>query len=170
VDLEELAGGEVANEAAICSEEVVLRQVFESDPLDLVKDLVLDLAFESMDGVELEVYGAAVTVVVADAGDAYPDGGGDTQFLVKLTAKRLFRTLAGLNLAAGKLPLESHRLVRPPLANEHLAIADQEPRRDKSECRPGRARIRAWLRVFHATSLTGREHSSDSWVDVSFRT
>jgi len=154
---EELAGGEVADEAAVGGEEVVLRQVFEPDPLDLMEDLVLNLAIEGVDGVELEVNGTAMTVVVADAGDAHTDGGGDAQFFLELAAKRLFRALSGLDLAAGKLPQERHRLVWAPLADEHLTIADQKPRRDKSKCRPGRARIGTWLCAFHATSLTGRE-------------
>ena len=70
IRLEEFSGGEVADEAAVGGEEVVLGQVFESNPSQL---------------------------------------------------------------------------------------ADQKPCRDESKRRPSRARIGAWLRVFHATSLNAKE-------------
>jgi hypothetical protein len=53
--------------------------------------------------------------------------------------------------------LQSHGLIRAPLTDKHFAIADQEPCRDESKCRPGRARIGAWLRVFHAISLNAKK-------------
>ena len=152
---EELAGGKVANEAAVGSQKVISRQIFELYPLDLVEDLVFDLAVECVHRIELQVHGASVTVVVANVGDMLTDDGGDAQLFVEFTAERLFRSLAGFNLAAREFPLKSHWLVGPSLANEQFAVAAQESCCDKPKSWSGRARIGTRLRVFHATSLNG---------------
>jgi hypothetical protein len=51
--LQQLAGGEVANEATVGGEEVVAGEVFKADPADLLVDLVVDFADELMHGKEL---------------------------------------------------------------------------------------------------------------------
>ena len=49
---------------------------------------------------------------------AAADDGGDAELFVELAGEGLFRGLAGLDLAAGELPLEAHGLVGPALADE----------------------------------------------------
>ena len=68
--LQQLARRQVADQPAVGGQEVVAGKVFELDPAHLVIDAALDLAGELMHGKELQIDGAAMAVVVADAGDA----------------------------------------------------------------------------------------------------
>ena len=92
-------------------QEVVGGQVFQTHPEQLVEDVVHDLTRELMNGVELQVHGAAMAVVVADAGNERADGGLDAELFVQLTGQRQFRAFACLDFAAGKFPLQGHGLV-----------------------------------------------------------
>src|SRR6185437_2452948 len=136
--LKQLALGEIADEAKIGGEEVVVRQVGQLDPAHLVENLILDFAGELPDSEELQIDGAAVAVIVADANDCGADNCLDTKFFVKLARQCLLRTFAGLDLAPGKFPLQGHNLVGAALAYEQLTITDDEGGRYK----PKR---RAWL-------------------------
>src|SRR3569623_2047551 len=71
--LQEFAGGEVFDEAAVGGEELVVGKFFELHPFELVEDFVLEFAFERGDCVELEVDGTAVAVVVADVSNVRGD-------------------------------------------------------------------------------------------------
>jgi hypothetical protein len=122
--LKQLAGGEVFDEVAVGGEEVVGRQVFELDPLELMEDAVLELATELVHSEELEVDGAAMAIIVADVGDVNADFGGDAEFLVEFAGEGLFGCLTELDFASRKLPLESHGLIGTPLANKDFSTTD----------------------------------------------
>jgi len=158
--LEQLAGGEVFDEIAVGGEEVVAGQIFELDPLDLLEDAVFDLAGELFDGEELEIDGAAVAVVVADVGDPGADLSGDTELLIELAGEGLLGTFAGLDLAAGKLPLQGHGLVGAPLADEHLAGPDHQSGCHQTKRRRSGPGLGVWLTVFHTLSvIAGRRQT-----------
>ncbi len=118
--LEQLAFGEVADKAEVGGEEVEGGQGGERSPVHGVEDAVGELAGELSYGEELQVDGAAVAVAVADLGDARADGGGDAELFFEFAGEGLFGGFAGLDLAAGKLPLEAHGLVGAALADEDL--------------------------------------------------
>ena len=46
----------------------------------------------------------------------------NAEFLVQLPDQRLFGTLAGLDLASGKLPQARHRLAGRTLGEQHAAV------------------------------------------------
>ena len=49
----------------------------------------------------------------------------NTEFLEKLTLQGLFRSLAGFNLSAGKLPQSAHRSAQSSLCSKHkFAVED----------------------------------------------
>ncbi len=122
--LQELACRQILNEPAIRSQEVVSRQILELDPLELVKDAIDQIAGELVHREELQINGAAVAIVMPDVGHTSADLRGNAEFLVQLARQGLFCALAGLDLSPGKLPLQSHRLVRTALANQNLAAPD----------------------------------------------
>ena len=64
-----------------------------------------------MNGVELQVHGAAMAVVVADAGNERADGGLYAELFIQFTGQRQFRAFTCLDFAAGKFPLQGHGLV-----------------------------------------------------------
>lgn len=151
--LEKLAFGEVADESEVGGEEVVFLQVAELDPAHLVEDLVLDFAGELPDSEELQVHGAAVTVIVANTDDGGAYDGLDAQFFLKLADQRLLRTFAGLDFSAGKFPFERHNLIGTPLTNENLAVTKDKSGRYKSKRRTRLMRRRGRLGV-HRSSVT----------------
>ena len=114
---------QVADQAKVGSEEVVAGEGRKRSPLHVIEDAVVQVAIELVDDEELEVDGASVAVLVADARHAPPDGCGDAELLVQLADKRLFGGLPGLDLAAGKLPFEAHRLVGTALTDKHFGVA-----------------------------------------------
>ena len=101
---------------------------------------------------ELQVDGASMAVVVANVGDAGSDFGGDAELFIELACQRLLRAFAGLDLAAGKLPLQGHGLVGPALADQHFAAADDERGRHKTKGGSGRPRV-GFLALFHPFSV-----------------
>lgn len=155
VELEKLAGGEVADKAAVGGQEIVVGELFELDPLELVEDLVLEFAFEGWDGEELQIDGSAVAVVVADMGDMRADGGTNAEFFLKFAGEGLFGGFAVLDFAARELPLEGHGLVGPPLADQNQAFPNQQPCYYETEGGAGRARVGDGLRLFHTSSVNG---------------
>ena len=88
-----------------------------------VEDAVIEFAGEVADGEELKVDGAAVAVAVAQLGDARADDGGDAEFFVEFAAEGLLGGFAGFDLSAGELPLETHGLVGPALANQNFSAS-----------------------------------------------
>jgi hypothetical protein len=124
--LEKFAGSEVADEAAVGGEEFVVGEFFELDPLELMEDLVLQLALKRGHGEELQIDCASMAVVVADVRDARSDFGGDAEFFLEFAGESLLGAFALLDLAAGKLPLEGHWLVGAALANEDKTFANQQ--------------------------------------------
>jgi len=60
---------------------------------------------------------------VAQLGDAGADNSGDAKLFVEFTGEGLLGGLAGFDFTAGKLPLETHRLVRSALADENFYTA-----------------------------------------------
>ncbi len=129
---------QVADEIAVGGEEVVLRQLFEPDPAQVIEDAVFQLACELIDGEELQIDGAAVAIVVADLRDAAADGGGDAELFIELAGEGDLGAFAGLDFAAGTLPLERHGLIGAALADEDFIAAQHEGRNDETQ--RGRAR------------------------------
>ena len=134
VTTQELAGGEVADEIAVGGDEVVLGQVAQGAPADVLEDEVGDLAAVFLDQEELQVDGAAAAVVVADVGDARADGGVDVELFLELAAQRLLGGFAGLHLAAGEFPLGAERLVGTALTDQHLVAAQDQGGGDLPDC------------------------------------
>ena len=125
---QQLSGSQVANQSTIRSQKVILRQIFKPHPAELLKDPVFQLSCELVHGEKLQVDCAAMTIVVADVGDARADAGLDPEFLVQFAGQGLLRALSRLDLAPRKLPLQPHRLIGTPLADQHLTAAnDQTP-------------------------------------------
>lgn len=150
---EQLAFGEIADEAEVGGQKVVFRQLPELHPSYLVEDMVLNFAREFAHREELQVHGAAMAVIVADMGDGRSDDRSDSQFLVEFAGERLLRGFAGLDFAPGELPFESHDLVGAALAYEYLAITNNECGRHKPERWAGLVRRRGRLGVVHRSSV-----------------
>ena len=130
---EQLPVRQVANQPAVGGQEVEGRELFELGPAHLVIDAVLHLAAELVHGEKLQVDCAAMAIVVPNMGDTRPDHRLDAQLFFQFAGQRLFRALASLDLAAGKLPVRSHGLVRPPLADQNFAAAHNQRRRNKAQ-------------------------------------
>ena len=69
-------------------------------------------------------------------------------------ASACFGALAGLDLAAGKLPQQGHRLIGTALADQHLAVANDQRSRDQTDGASGGPGIGILLDLFHGTSVT----------------
>jgi hypothetical protein len=131
--LQQLAGGEVADEAAIGGEKFVIRKLGELDPAHLLVDLVVDFAGEFAHREELQIDGAAAAIVMANARDGRSYFSADAQLFSQFPRERLLRALSGLDLSAGKLPKRTHRLIGTPLADQHFTVAHDERRRDEAQ-------------------------------------
>ena len=107
-----------------------------------------------MHGKELQVYGAAMAVVVANSCNARADGGMDAQLFFQLAGQCLFGTFAVLDLAAGKLPQPRHRLIGASLTNQNFAATHDQRRRYKAKCGARAARRGFRLVFFHTFSLS----------------
>ena len=153
IELEQFAGGEVADESAVGGEKFVLGKIFETDPLELVEDFVLQLSIERGHGEELQVDGAAVAIVVADVGNTGSDFCEDAQFFLEFAGESLFRTFALFYFPAGKLPLQRHWLVGATLADQDHSIANQQTCYNEAESGTRWARVGNGLRFFHAFSV-----------------
>ena len=76
---------------------------------------------------------AAARVGVPDAEDLVADFRVHAEFFFQLAPERVTRLLAGLDLAAGELPLQGKRLVAGALANQDLSALQDERGRDALE-------------------------------------
>jgi hypothetical protein len=99
--IQQLARGQVADQGTVGGQELVAGKVFEPDPADLVIDAVSISPAELMHGKELQIDGAAMAIVVADAGDAGADGRANAEFFVQFAGQRLLRAFAGSILPPG---------------------------------------------------------------------
>ena len=151
--LQQLARRQVADQPVVGGQELIIGKVFEADPAHLLIDAGLDLAGELMHGKELQIDGAAMAVVVADVRDARANGGADAEFLVQFADECLLGAFAGLDLAAGKLPLQRHRLIRTALTDQDFAAAHDECGRHKAKGGSGGPGIGNWLGLFHTSSV-----------------
>jgi hypothetical protein len=121
--LEQPALSQIPNKPKIRREEVIPGQRRQRSPLHIIEDAVVQVSVELVDDEELQVDRAAVAVLMANAGHAAPNRGGDPELFVKLPDQSLFGGLPGLNLASRKLPFEAHRLVRTALTDKHFSVA-----------------------------------------------
>jgi hypothetical protein len=122
-DLEKPSFSQITDKPKIGSQKVVPSQRRQRSPLHIIEDAVVQVSVELVDNEELQVDSPAVAVLVADAGHAATDGCGDAELLVQLADQRLFGGLPSLNLTAGKLPFQAHRLVRTALTDKHFGMA-----------------------------------------------
>src|SRR5437660_948695 len=88
----------------------------------------------------------------------------NAEFFVELAGQGLLRRLAGFDFASRELPLQGHGLVGAALADEHLAVADDERRRDKPERGPRRPGAGKLLGTFHMPSVQGPQDSQNEGV------
>ncbi len=95
------------------------------DPICQFSGILTDLE-------ELQIDCAATTVGMAKLNDSRANQCVDTEFLVQLTLQRLLRALTGFNLAAGKLPFQSHWLIWAPLADKNCVSTKDERRNNKA--------------------------------------
>ena len=79
---EELAGGEILDEAAVGGKEFVFGQFFELHPLELVEDLVFEFTLKRGHLIKLKIDSAPVAIIVPDVGHVLTYGCADAQFLV----------------------------------------------------------------------------------------
>jgi hypothetical protein len=124
--LEQFAGREVADQAAVGGEEFVVGEFIKFDPLELMKDLILEFALEGAHCEELQVNCAAMTVIMPDVRDARSNYGVNAQLFLEFAKQSLFGAFALLNFATGKLPLEGHGLVGAALADKDKTVANQQ--------------------------------------------
>ena len=101
----------------------------------------------------MQIDGAAVTIVVANVGNARPNFCVNPQLFLEFASKGLFRTFALFDLAAGKLPLQRHRLIGTALADQDKALANQQPCNDEAERGSQWSRVGDGLRFFHVSSV-----------------
>lgn len=157
--LQEFSGGEIANKPAIGGKEIVAGEIFETHPLELMENLVLQFAFEGVHSEELQIDRSAVTIIVANVGDARANCGGDAQFFLEFAGQRLFGAFARFYFSARKFPLQRHGLIGSALADEHFATANDQACGNKTQCRSGRTRIGVGLRLFHPFSVNALKGS-----------
>ena len=74
------------------------------------------------DLVEVELNRVAAAIRVPDHRNPRADGRRDAQFFFQLPAQRVLEFLIGLDLSAGKFPLEGHGLVSGALADQDLLL------------------------------------------------
>lgn len=156
LELEEFAGGQVFDQAAIGGEELIFGEFFEFHPLELVEDFVFEFSLERGYRVKLKINGAAVAIVVADMGDMGTYGCANAQFLFEFARECLLGAFTLLDLAARKLPLQGHGLVGTPLADEDPTFANEQSCDNETKCRSGRSRVGEGLRFFHDPSVNGQ--------------
>ena len=65
----------------------------------------------------------------------------NAELFVQFAGQRLLGAFAGLDLAAGKLPQQRHRLIGTALADQNFAAAHNQRRRHKAQRGTGRPRI-----------------------------
>jgi len=77
----------------------------------------------------------------------------NTKLFIQFAGKRLFRALAGLDLAAGELPLQRHGLIRTALTDEDFAAAHDERSRNKTKGGADGPGVGIWRGFFHNSSV-----------------
>ena len=125
-ELEEFAGGEIADEVTVGGDEVELGEIAQRAPAHILEDEVFDLASVFPHEKELQIDGASIAVVMADVGDQRADGSVDAKFFLKFATQGLFGGFACFHLPTGKLPLGAERLVGTPLTDQQLIATQDE--------------------------------------------
>jgi hypothetical protein len=74
----------------------------------------------------MEFDSSAAAVVMAHCCDLSADRGADSELFFQFALERRNRLLSFFNLAAGKLPLQRHRLILGALANENSVVAHDQ--------------------------------------------
>ena len=123
-ELKKFAVGEVADEVEVGGEEVVVGETDDGAPEHLLEDgdVVGEFAEIFADAEELDLDGTAVAIGVADRSDVVADGGVDAEFFGEFAGEGFDGGFAGLDFAAGELPLEAHGLVGAALADEEFPV------------------------------------------------
>jgi hypothetical protein len=130
--LKQFACRQVLNEISIGCEEIVPGEIFKLDPADLLVNLVIDLAREFIHCKELQVDGAAVSVVVPYARHRCTNQRCDSELFSKLAGERLLSAFSRFDLATRELPLQSHGLIGATLPNKNFAPTQNESGRNKT--------------------------------------
>ncbi len=80
-------------------------------------NVVDDLSGKLVHSKELQIYSAAMPVVVTDVGNPRANDRLNAQLFIQFACQSLLGAFAGLDLAARKLPLRSHRLIWTALSD-----------------------------------------------------
>src|SRR5258706_6449563 len=126
--LQNLARRQILHQSPVGLEKVVIHQLVAPHPAHIPKNPVLNLALKLADEKELQLHTMATAIAMPHPRHLVADAGGDAELFLKFAHERLPRALAALDLAAGKLPFERHRLVLGALADEQLVVAHHERR------------------------------------------
>src|SRR5712671_7149047 len=114
---------QMRDQGNVCRRHRVVAQLVGADPGELLPLPRDHLAVPAPADVERHQK-MKIIVSVAGKGQRGEAGlaHGDTDFLVQFADQRCFRTFAGLDLAAGKLPQARERLALRPLRDQHALV------------------------------------------------
>ncbi len=123
--------GQFPDQVKIGGQKVVAGKGTEGGPAHFIEDTVFEFTLEFAHKEELQVDRRSIAIAMTEAGYMTTDRGVNAEFFVQLAGKGDFRRLSGLNLATGKLPFQTHGLVWPTLADQHLSSAGSLSTKDQ---------------------------------------
>jgi len=115
--LKQPARSQLANKKPIRSQKVIPRQLTQWAPPKIIENPVRHLTSKLVNRKKLQIDRTSAAICMTRMRDPNPDIRGNAQLFIQLTPQSLFRAFAVLYLPPGKLPFQSHRLIRPPLTN-----------------------------------------------------
>src|ERR1700744_6016087 len=116
-DLQQLSLRQIPNQPKICRQKVIPRQFRQRSPSHVVKNPILQRPRKLAHHKELQIDRSAISVLAPNPRPPPPNSSRNSQLFVQLPSQRVFRALTRFNLPTGKLPLQTHRLVRLSLAD-----------------------------------------------------
>ena len=123
-----MTGTQPLDEFHVSLQEIEFREALRLRPPELLKDTIARLPRELRHGMEDQQNCCLAGIAELIALHLGTDPRAKRQFFFELSAQRLWRAFAGLDLAAGKLPLERMRLVWFPAANQDAPAAFDDGR------------------------------------------
>src|SRR5215469_10509392 len=119
---------QLLNERNISFEKIVIQHFLPRRPTNVAENSILDFARIALHQIEVQLDSVAILVPMTNGRHLRPNRGANPKFLFQLPTERVFRPFLRLNLAAGEFPLQRHRLMPRPLADENLVSVDNEGR------------------------------------------
>jgi hypothetical protein len=124
--LQQFPRRQLANKNSIRGQKIVPRQLPQRAPAKIMENPVRHLAGKLVNRKKLQIDRTSAAVRMARVRHPVPDIRGDAQLLIQLTPQSLFRAFAVLDLPSGKLPFQTHRLIRPPLTNQYCLLPQDQ--------------------------------------------